>query len=211
MKSNIERTAHRIKQSGIIGIVRGDYTLEAICDIAQALLAAELRVLEVTLNTTGALNVIAQLRARFEGQMLIAAGTVRTAAQFDHAVRAGAHFTVAPNFDPATAARAQANDVLHVPGVFTPTEAQIAFTGGCRMVKLFPSEFNGPAYLKALRAPLDDIDFVPTGGISLANIADYARAGAAAVGIGGSLVPRSGSSMADITARARALRAAWVG
>ncbi|MCL5097081.1 MAG: bifunctional 4-hydroxy-2-oxoglutarate aldolase/2-dehydro-3-deoxy-phosphogluconate aldolase [Candidatus Omnitrophica bacterium] len=211
MTNQIELTSQRIKQAGIVAILRGDYSLEAICQIADALLAAELSVIEVTLNTKGALEAIAHLRAKLGDRMLIAAGTVRTSTLFDQAVQAGAHFTVAPNFDPATAARAQAKQVLHLPGVFTPTEAQTAFASGCRMLKLYPSEFNGPAYLKTLRAPLDDIDFVPTGGVSLSNIALYAQVGAAAVGIGGSLIPKAGWSPDEITAKARALRAVWLG
>ncbi len=141
--------------------------------------------------------------------MIIGAGTVRTAAQFDEAIAAGAQFTVAPNFDPATVARALQADVLHLPGVFTPTEAQTAFAAGCKMLKLFPSDVVGPQYLKAMRAPLDDILFVPTGGITPDNVGDYIRAGAAAVGLGSALVTGPNQSMDDLAARAGKLRSAW--
>jgi 2-dehydro-3-deoxyphosphogluconate aldolase/(4S)-4-hydroxy-2-oxoglutarate aldolase len=77
------------------------------------------------------------------------------------------------------------------------------------MLKLFPMETAGPAYLKALRAPLDDIDFVPTGGISLENIGSYARAGAVAVGLGSKLITHREQTSADLTNRAKALRDAW--
>ena len=77
------------------------------------------------------------------------------------------------------------------------------------MLKLFPMDVAGPAYLKALRAPLNDIDFVPTGGVSLENIADFARAGAVAVGLGSKLVTIREQTSEDITARAQLLRAAW--
>jgi Entner-Doudoroff aldolase len=122
---------------------------------------------------------------------------------------AGATFTVAPNFDPETVAAALAHDFLHVPGVFTATEAETAVRAGCRLLKLFPSAMFGPAYLKALRAPLDDIRFVPTGGISAENIGDYRRAGAFACGIGSALVSKPGQSMVELAHRARALRQAW--
>ena len=91
---------------------------------------------------------------------------------------------VSPNFDHETVSFTLGKGLLHLPGVFTATEAQTAFAAGCRMLKLFPMETGGPAYLKALRAPLNDIEFVPTGGVSLENIAEYARAGAVATGLG---------------------------
>src|SRR5690606_34671003 len=113
------------------------------------LLANQITVVEVTLNTTGALESISALREQFASQMLIGAGTVRTAEQLQSALAAGAQFSVAPNLDLETVDTAIANDVLHLPGVFTPTEVQNAFLAGCKMVKLFPSEIVGPRYLKA--------------------------------------------------------------
>jgi len=162
-----EQAADHLKREGIIAILRGDFSLPELCEIGDALLVAPVRVIEVTLNTRGALEAISALRKRFGEQVLIGAGTVRNRVQLNDALAAGAQFTVAPNFDPATAARAQELDMLHLPGVFTPTEAQTAFAAGCRMLKLFPSEIVGAANLKALRAPLHDIEFVPTGGIGL--------------------------------------------
>lgn len=204
-----DEVALRVKANGIIAIIRGDYRVSEILEIGDSVLAGSLLVMEVTLNTPGALAAISALRARFGTELLVGAGTVRTVSQFDAAVAAGALFTVAPNVDPAIVARALELGILHMPGVFTPTETQAAFNAGCRIVKLFPCEIVGPAHLKALRAPFDDIEFVPTGGISLDNIAQYARAGAVAAGVGGALIPRSGWSAAQITSRAKALRTAW--
>jgi 2-dehydro-3-deoxyphosphogluconate aldolase/(4S)-4-hydroxy-2-oxoglutarate aldolase len=99
--------------------------------------------------------------------------------------------------------------LLHLPGVFTPTEAQNAFVAGCRMVKLFPSEIVGPRYIKAIRAPLDDIEIVPTGGISAENVAEYVKAGIVAAGIGSALVTGPNQDLADLANRARTLRQAW--
>ena len=205
-----EEAREQIKQGGVIAIVRGDFSLENLLAIAEALLAADLRIFEVTLNTTGALEAIAALRRRFPQELLVAAGTVRDAAAFDRATAAGAQFTIAPNCDPATIARARETGVLHLPGVFTPTEVQTAFAHGCRMVKLAPCDIVGAKHLRVLRAPLDDVEFVPTGGITVQTIAEFARAGAAAVGVGGSLIPKTGWPLPDITATARALRAAWL-
>lgn len=209
MGSKTSAMAERIRAQGLVAIIRGNFTRQQILAIGEVLLAAGTPVMEVTLNTTDALGAIAALRQQFGDQLIVGAGTVRTAEQLQQTVAAGAQFTVAPNLDLATVDQAHQHDLLHLPGVFTPTEVQTAFVAGCRMVKLFPSEIVGPRYLKALRAPLDDVDLVPTGGITPENIADYVRAGAAAAGIGSALVTGPNQSLDDLAARARALRSAW--
>ena len=201
----IETTRQQIKQNGIIAILRGDYTTDDLLRIGDALLAGTVIAMEVTLNSPSALTALPELRKHFDETMLIGAGTVRDASQVRHAVDAGAQFIVSPNFDAETVAVAHSQGVLHLPGILTPTEAQTAFTAGAQMLKIFPMDFFGPAYLKILRGPLDDIDFVPTGGVSLENIGDYVRAGAAAVGVGSQLV----GNLAEITPNALALRQAW--
>jgi 2-dehydro-3-deoxyphosphogluconate aldolase/(4S)-4-hydroxy-2-oxoglutarate aldolase len=193
----------------LIAIIRGKFSRQQILGIAETLSANGINVVEITLNTTGALESITQLREQYGDRLLVGAGTVRTAEQLAQVVVAGAQFTVAPNLDLATVAQAQQHDLLHLPGVFTPSEAQNAFVAGCKMVKLFPSEIVGPRYIKALRAPLDDIDFVPTGGISPENVAEYVKAGASAAGIGSALVTGPQQALDDLAARAKALRTAW--
>ena len=204
-----QHTVERIRASGLIAIVRGTFTIEKLVDIAQTLQEAGLTCMEVTLNTTDALHAINQLHLLMGKNMLIGAGTVRTAVQFQTAVSAGAQFTVAPNYDTATVQLAQIQEILHLPGIFTPSEAQTAYAAGCPLLKLFPASVVGPQYLKAMRAPLDDIGFVPTGGINANNIGVYRRAGAAAVGIGSALVTNMEQSKADLYKRAVALRQAW--
>jgi 2-dehydro-3-deoxyphosphogluconate aldolase/(4S)-4-hydroxy-2-oxoglutarate aldolase len=180
--------AERIIRTGIIAIVRGDFPTDRLLLMAQALRQGGVEVIEVTLNSAGVLEKIAALRDAMSDGMLVGAGTVRTDTGADAALDAGAQFLVAPNLDLQVVARAREADVLHLPGVFTASEAQTAFTAGCTTVKLFPADTMGPAYLKALRAPLDDIGFVPTGGIHEGNLGDYIRAGAVAVGLGSSLI-----------------------
>jgi Entner-Doudoroff aldolase len=204
-----DETRELIRQGGIIAILRGDFAVDDMLRLAEALLAGGVNLLEVTLNSKQALAALPALRRTLGAHMLIGAGTVRWATQVQPALDAGAQFLVSPNFDPDTVLRARSAGLLHLPGVFTPTEAQTAFAAGCTMLKLFPSDAVGPAYLKALRAPLDDVEFVPTGGVSLENIAAYARAGAAAVGLGSQLVAGRGQGSAELKARAAALRAAW--
>jgi len=209
MESTIETTTQQIKQAGLIAILRGDYSVTDLLHIGDALLAGTITVMEVTLNSPSALAALPELRARFGNKMLVGAGTVRTASLARKAIEAGAQFMVAPNLDSETVAVAHSQGVLHIPGVFTGTEVQTAFVAGCRILKLFPMADDGPAYLKALRGPFDDVDFIPTGGISLDNIANFARAGAVAVGLGANLVLNRLQPHEDITARALALRQAW--
>ena len=201
--------AQLIRRTGLIAIIRGQFSRQQVVGIAETLLANQIVVVEVTLNTTGALTAITYLREHFGDKMLVGAGTVRTVDQLRAVLDAGAQFTVSPNLDLATVELAQRRDLLHLPGVFTPTEVQNAFVAGCRMVKLFPSEIVGPRYLRALRAPLDDVELVPTGGISPANVAEYVQAGAVAAGIGSALVTGPQQELADLAVRAQALRAAW--
>jgi 2-dehydro-3-deoxyphosphogluconate aldolase/(4S)-4-hydroxy-2-oxoglutarate aldolase len=207
---SIETSTQKIKQAGIISILRGDYTADDMLRIGEALLAGSVTAMEVTLNSPNALEALPALLDHFGERLLVGAGTVREATQARHAIEAGAQFLVSPNFDAETVAVAHSYGVLHFPGIYTATEVQTAYAAGCRMLKLFPMiDPVGPAYLRALRGPFQDVDFMPTGGISLENIADFARAGAVAVGVGAHLVSGPGQATADVTARALALRAAW--
>jgi Entner-Doudoroff aldolase len=205
----MEETMDFIGAAGLIAIVRGRFEPAQVLAIGETLAEAGVTVVEITLNSSNALAAIGQLRGRLEGVVLVGAGTVRTVAQFRQAADAGAAFTVAPHFDGETVTAALERGVLHVPGVFTATEAEMAHRAGCRLLKLFPSEIVGPAYLKALRAPLDDLRFVPTGGISADNIGQYRRAGAFACGIGSSLVTGPSQSLVELAHRARELLQAW--
>lgn len=207
----IEKASQQIKQCGIIAILRGDFSIDDMLHIGEALLAGTVTVMEVTLNSPSALTALPQLRHHFGDEMLIGTGTVRDVKQARQAIEAGAQFLVSPNLDLETVSFTRTKDLLHLPGVFTATEAQAAFASGCRMLKLFPMDAfaGGPAYLKALRAPMNDIDFVPTGGISLENIGYYAQAGAVAVGMGSKLVSDREIPSQELTARATALRRAW--
>jgi 2-dehydro-3-deoxyphosphogluconate aldolase/(4S)-4-hydroxy-2-oxoglutarate aldolase len=209
MSTHTTAVADRIRKTGLVAIVRGNFSKEQVLNIGQVLHDNGVPVMEVTLNTTSALESITQLREQFGDRMVIGAGTVRTAAQFDQALAAGAQFTVAPNLDLETVRAALQNDILHLPGVFTPTEAQTAFVAGCKIVKLFPSDIMGPRYIKAIRAPLDDIGIVPTGGISADNIGEYIKAGIVAAGIGSALVTGPTQDLDDLAQRAQALRQAW--
>lgn len=186
----------RLREAGVIAIVRGDFSCDEILEMAEALAQGGVRAMEITLNSPAALDAIAALRERSDTELLVGAGTVRTVADVDAAVNAGARFLISPNLNLRAVERSAGLGVVHLPGVFTPTEAQTAYEAGCRLVKLFPAEALGPAYLRSLRAPLDDIGFVPTGGVHATTIGEWVKAGAVAFGVGSALV-RGGEHDAD--------------
>ena len=157
--------------------------------LAGALVAGGLPVAEVTFRTAAAPDAIAAMAAR--GDILVGAGTVLTAEQVNQAVAAGARFVVSPGLSRAVVERCAELGVLALPGAVTATEVQAALELGLSTVKFFPAGTSGgPAAIKALAAPFSDVQFVPTGGVGPANLADYLAIPAVAA-VGGSwMVPR---------------------
>ena len=176
-----------LQRNPIIAIIRADQSV-GLADACAALYAGGLEAVEVTLNTPDALTIIQQVRGSITNDCLIGAGTVRSADDARRAIDAGAQFLVAPTFDRPTVEAAVAASIPICPGAYTPTEVAVASDAGATMVKVFPADNLGPAYIKALLAPMPELRLVPTGGVRLTNLADYIAAGAVAVGVGGSLV-----------------------
>jgi 2-dehydro-3-deoxyphosphogluconate aldolase/(4S)-4-hydroxy-2-oxoglutarate aldolase len=141
-------------------------------ELASALIAGGLPCAEVTFRTAGAADALRRMSERPE--LLLGAGTVLTTNQAETARAAGARFIVSPGFNPAVVDYCQEHDLPVFPGVCTPTEIEMALTKGLTTLKFFPAEpAGGVAYLKAIAAPYGMIEFIPTGGISTANIATY--------------------------------------
>jgi 2-dehydro-3-deoxyphosphogluconate aldolase / (4S)-4-hydroxy-2-oxoglutarate aldolase len=193
----------------ILRATRGD-RLERVCD---TLLAAGVRCLEITTNTPSGFDAVRRLLSGVGGAgngPEVGVGTVRTAEQVDRAAEAGASFVVAPGTNASVGRRAAELGLAWYPGALSPTEIEQAWQQGATAVKVFPAaSAGGPGYLREVRAPLDDIPLVPTGGVRIDDIADYLAAGAVAVGLGGQLVGDSlVSDDADLAAlRRRAERA----
>ncbi|MEM6429729.1 MAG: bifunctional 4-hydroxy-2-oxoglutarate aldolase/2-dehydro-3-deoxy-phosphogluconate aldolase [Deinococcota bacterium] len=203
-----ETVKQHLYKHRLISIIRGKFGLEGILKLAEALLSGGVKVVEVTLNSTDALTAISQLNEHFAGDMLVGAGTVRTASDVKDAINAGASFLIAPCLDLPSVEAAKAHNTLLLPGIFTASEAQTAYVEGCQTVKLFPADALGPSYLKALRAPLDHIDFVPTGGVNHETIGAFHQAGAVAFGVGSALVKNvevTADELTALTERARVL------
>lgn len=196
----------RIRDTGLIPVVRADSSDQAIIAVA-ALKAGGLDVLEVTMTVPGAVEVIRVLANEYGGDALIGAGTVLDPETAQACIHAGAKFIVSPALNEETIAFCREQDVAVFPGALTPTEVWRAWKAGADAVKVFPAgAVGGASYLKALRAPLPQIELIPTGGVSLKTAADFINAGAMALGVGADLVDvqslREGNS-ALITERAR--------
>ncbi|MDR1070965.1 MAG: thiamine phosphate synthase, partial [Gracilibacteraceae bacterium] len=131
---------------------------------------------------------IETLSRMFGEEMLIGAGTVLTAEEARLAAAAGAKFIISPNVDPAVIRAAKETGLASVPGAMTPSEALTAFQCGADIIKLFPADILGPAYIRAFRQPLPHIPVIAVGGITPGNIQSFLEAGAAGAGVGGSLV-----------------------
>lgn len=176
----------KIKQEKIISIIRADSITE-IEEVVSALYNGGVRVVEITLNTPGALKGIEVIREKFP-EMLVGAGTVLDEETARLAILSGASFLLAPTLDENSIRLANRYNVPLIPGVLTPTEIQKAYEYGAQVVKVFPISTLGPGYIKDIKGPLPHVSVMPVGGVDLDNINEYLEAGSFAVGIGSSLV-----------------------
>jgi len=195
-----EKVVSRLREVGIIPIIRAP-SAEAVVPVAEALLDAGLPVVEITLTVPNAIDAIGAVAKRFAGKMLIGGGTVTDAETAKRVVGAGAQFIVTPCLVPEVIEAALRADVAVLGGALTPGEIFAAFRAGGDMVKVFPVDsVGGAAYLRALRGPFPDIPLVPTGGVTLGNIGELFKAGAAAVGVGTELISRDALTRRDYAA-----------
>lgn len=193
-----------ILQNKIVAILRG-FKKKDVINIATALHEGGINIIEITLNSVDALDLINKLSIKFKNKMLVGAGTVLTVKDARNAIDAGAIFLISPLLDIDVIKIAKDNSVVSIPGAFTATEIFTAYKVGADIIKVFPSQT--PAYIKQVLAPLDKLLLMPTGGIELNNIAEYKKAGASAFGIGSSLVNNkaeiNNSYLRDLTAKAK--------
>lgn len=181
-----EQTLEKIKEKKVIAILRLKSVEEAV-EKGKAVFEAGMQILEVTFTVPNASEVIRALKNQCP-KALIGAGTVLNVSMCQEAIEAGAEFIVSPNYDEEVSEMCKMNGKLYIPGVMTPTEIVRAMNGGNKVLKLFPGEVLGPVFIKAMKGPFPNAEFVATGGVSLENIGQWFEAGALAVGMGGSLV-----------------------
>jgi 2-dehydro-3-deoxyphosphogluconate aldolase/(4S)-4-hydroxy-2-oxoglutarate aldolase len=178
----------QIRDTGVVPVVRATTTDEAMRAI-DAIREGGISVLEITMTVPGAVALIEQVARRYGKETVVGAGTVLDAETAQACISSGAQFIVSPSLNTGTIDYCHRQEVVVMPGALTPTEVVQAWNAGADFVKVFPAgAVGGASYIKALKAPLPQIELVPTGGVSLTTAGDFIRAGAAALGVGTDLV-----------------------
>jgi 2-dehydro-3-deoxyphosphogluconate aldolase/(4S)-4-hydroxy-2-oxoglutarate aldolase len=195
---NKESNLERLRQTGIVAVIRAA-SGELLVDVAEALVAGGVDVMEVTFTVPQAHQVLARVAQHLGSKILLGAGTVLDTETARIALLSGAEFIVSPTVNLDVIRLCRRYDKLALPGAFTPTEVLTAWEAGADIVKVFPSDVAGPAYLKALRGPLPHIRLMPTGGVNLETAASFLNAGAFALGVGGSLVDSQAIAAGDLS------------
>jgi 2-dehydro-3-deoxyphosphogluconate aldolase / (4S)-4-hydroxy-2-oxoglutarate aldolase len=178
-----------MEQTRTIAIVRG-IEHKHIVSVAEALLAGGISIMEVTLNTPGALAMIYDLQEKMGDRMFIGAGTVLNMEDAHKAIEAGASFFVTPNVDEEVIRYAAAREIPSYPGAMTPTEVVRAWNAGATAVKVFPTSSLGAGYIKELQGPLSHIPMLAVGGVHEDNLIEFMKAGCHGFGIGSVLFNR---------------------
>lgn len=190
----------RLEKAGVIAVVRGKDQTEAV-KASHAIIAGGVKGIEVTFTVPNAQAAIQELVETYQGQdVVIGAGTVLDAVTARLAIMAGAEFVVSPSFDSETAELCNLYQVPYLPGCMTITEMQQALKSGADIIKLFPGSVSGPSMVSAVKAPLPQINLMPTGGVNLENMETWFKAGVVAVGVGGNLLaPAAVGDFAKVT------------
>jgi 2-dehydro-3-deoxyphosphogluconate aldolase / (4S)-4-hydroxy-2-oxoglutarate aldolase len=202
---NKESILAKIKHEKVVAIIRAQSS-DGLLDCAKALVDGGLTSIELTMTTPGAIRVMEEVSAKLP-DFLFGLGTVLDAETARLGILAGAKFIVTPATNPEVIKLCRRYSVPIFSGALTPTEILAAWEAGADAVKVFPAEFFGPSYLKAIKAPLPQIDLVPTGGVTPETIGEFLKAGATAAAAGSALVDAKAlkeKNWGAITARAKA-------
>ncbi len=181
-----------VRAKRIIAIVRGQKP-DVCLHLAEAFAKGGIGLVEVTFDQRApeswaqTAEAIRAIRERFAGAVRVGAGTVMTEEQLKICADAGGEYMISPNVNAALIRSCVGRGLVAMPGALTPSEAAVAWEAGAQFVKLFPAGTLGPAYVKAVRAPLAHIPFLAVGGISPENVADFMKAGCVGAGVGGNL------------------------
>src|SRR5438309_7412840 len=177
----------QVLDCGIVAVVRSPDSHQLV-EVCRALADGGVSVVEITMSVPNALEVVRQVRQELGARILLGAGTVLDPETARAALLAGAEYIVAPTVNLDVIRLCRRYDKAVLPGAFTPTEVLTAWEAGADIVKVFPADVGGPAYLKALHGPLPQVRVMPTGGVDLNTAAEFLKAGACCLGIGGQLV-----------------------
>lgn len=203
-----EQAVAAVKKIGVVAVIRGNTPAEAV-EISEACIAGGVTAIEVAFTTPRAHEAILTLSEKYKdnADVVIGAGTVLDAETARLAIINGAAFVVSPAFDEATIKMCNRYRVACMPGTTTIQSVIQALELGADIVKVFPGEVVGSKFIKAVKGPLPQAQMMPTGGVSIDNVAEWFKAGAVAVGAGGALTG-GGKSLAEITETAKKFVAA---
>lgn len=197
----VERLS-KLKACGIVAVVRGTTRQEAL-EASRAIVRGGIKGIELTFTVPQAAEVIAELVNDYQEdqEVIIGAGTVLDAVTARLAIMAGAEYIVSPTFDRDTAEICNLYQVPYLPGCMTITEMKEALKSGADIIKLFPGSAYGPSIISAFKAPLPQLNIMPTGGVSLENMSEWFNAGVVAVDVGGNLLaPAASGDFEKVTA-----------
>ena len=178
-----------IVNPGILAVIRADSS-EQLISVAEALYEGGVIGLEITMTTPNALQVISDVSKRFGKKVLVGVGTVLDTETCRAAILAGAQFAVTPVLRPEVIKMCNRYGVPIAAGAYTPTEALTAYESGADFVKIFPADQLGPTYIKNILGPLPQLRIIPTGGVTVATVDSFIKAGCVALGAGSSLVSK---------------------
>jgi 2-dehydro-3-deoxyphosphogluconate aldolase/(4S)-4-hydroxy-2-oxoglutarate aldolase len=185
---NKREVLKKIAEVGVVPVVRASSAEEAM-RVIEAIRAGGITVVEITMTVPRAVRVIEGVADAHGDEVIVGAGTVLDAETARACILAGAQFVVSPALDPDTIACCRRYGVVVMPGALTPTEIVRAWSAGADVVKVFPcGAMGGASYIKSLKAPLPQVELIPTGGVSLSTAASFIEAGAFALGVGADLV-----------------------
>lgn len=177
----------KITDAGVVAVVRGDSKEEAL-KIVEAVAKGGIKIMELTMTVPNPIDVIKEVAEKYKGtDIVVGAGTVLDTETARACILAGAEFIVSPSLDVETLKLCNRYKIVVMPGVMTVKDAITAFEYGVDVVKVFPANLYGPSVIKSFKGPLPQGDFMPTGGVTVANINEWVEAGAVAVGTGGDL------------------------
>lgn len=194
----------RITEAGLVAVVRAENSEQAI-KITEACIEGGVGAIEITFTVPGANDIINILSKRYDSkQIIIGAGTVLDPETARIAILSGADFIVSPYFSSETVKLCNRYAIACMPGAMTINEVVECMESGVDIVKVFPGELFGPAIIKAIKGPIPQANLMPTGGVSIDNVADWIKAGAVAVGVGGGLT--AGAKTGDYSAVTKAAK-----
>ena len=176
-----------IKEGGMVAVVRGE-TSEKAMEIVEKCIEGGIRAIELTFTVPYAHRVIEDISRKYGDEIILGAGTVLDSETARIAILSGAEFIVSPHFNPEVTKVCNRYRKASMAGILTITEAVSAMEAGVDVLKLFPGDLFGPAFIKDIRGPLPYVQIMPTGGVSAENAGEWIKAGAGAVGAGSSLM-----------------------